>query len=144
MFKSEPTRWKTKGGIFETHQKTKLKFSIPELDTHTYVTCECHVDDSGDNSPYDMIIGRDLLRKLKLKLDFGDGLIEGGRNAPYKGCTTPMKGPGDIHINTRPTDKSEEAHEGHVVTEVTKQMTRIQDVVYEKVDTRKVVEDNKT
>ena len=143
MFKSKPTRWKTKGGIFVTHQKTKLKFSIPELDTHTYVTCECHVDDSGDNSPYDMIIGRDLLRKLKLKLDFGDGIIEGGRNGPYEGRTTPMKGPDDVPVDTRPTEETKEAYEGDVVKEATKRMTRIQDAVYEKADLRKVVTDNK-
>ena len=84
------------------------------------------------------------MKELHIKLDFGTGSIEGGRNGPYDGQSTPMKGNNDKPINSvEQTAASEEAYEGHVVTEATNRMKRILDAKYEKADLKEVINSNK-
>ena len=50
---------------------------LPELDATKNVTWNFYVDESQKNSPYDMIIGHDLLLELKLDLCLSYCTIKG-------------------------------------------------------------------
>ena len=77
------TKWVTAAGTFETSEKAKVNMQLPQLSESMTVTTEVHVADS--ISPrYDMIIGRDLMRELGIKLDFAEDQIE------YQHLTLPM------------------------------------------------------
>ena len=54
--------WTTTAGNFATFGTCKVNFKLPELDRHAHISTNVHVTNKDMN--YDMIIGRDLLRKL--------------------------------------------------------------------------------
>ena len=66
----------------------KLDFTLPALSSTDVMTCEFHVDEY-DEGRYDMVLGRDILTELGLKLKFSEHVIEAG-DGPLKGPTTPM------------------------------------------------------
>ena len=63
-----PTLWSTAGGDLTTYAKTKVEFTLPEFYENTLLVWKMHVFDQKLN--YDIIIGRDLMRELGIKLDF--------------------------------------------------------------------------
>ena len=63
---SEPTAWKTAVGYFETHEMVKTEFLIPELNDQRLISTEMH--ETQQDMPYDVIIGLDLLKELKIDI----------------------------------------------------------------------------
>ena len=59
-------------GSFTTDKVAMLHFRMPELSTSKEIKWPCHVDEhtTAENSPYDLILGLDLLTELKMVLDF--------------------------------------------------------------------------
>ena len=66
------TTWMTMAGLFTTRKVAMLHFKMPELSTSKEVKWPCHVDEHTDreSTPYDLILGVNLLTKLKMVLDF--------------------------------------------------------------------------
>ena len=63
---SEPTAWKTAVGYFETHEMVKTEFLIAELNDQRLIRTEMH--ETQQDMPYDVIIGLDLLKELKIDI----------------------------------------------------------------------------
>ena len=97
--KTQSVKWIIQGGDFLTTHKTNVELVLPKLDATKSVAWIFHVDDLQKNSRYDMIIGRDLLLKLKLDLCLSDYNIKGNGGA-YGGCTATMKDPSDLCDDT--------------------------------------------
>ena len=55
-------------GEFNTHASVRLKFRLPEFSPSMCIETKIHVTDQKSN--YDMILGRDVLRNLGIKLNF--------------------------------------------------------------------------
>jgi hypothetical protein len=74
------TQWKTMAGTFTTTKVAMLNFKMPELSTSKSITWPVHVDESTSRSdtPYDLILGLDLISELKLVLDFERGRMRWG------------------------------------------------------------------
>lgn len=70
----EKVQWSTPAGIMNTSVQCKALFSIPELHDNRHVTFEVHVTPTLGN--YDMILGRDFLRDMKINLKFDDETIQ--------------------------------------------------------------------
>ena len=60
-------------GTFKTQSKTSLDFSLPELNPTAVINTTVHITE--DMSNYDMKIGRVLLHKLGLILNFKDQIV---------------------------------------------------------------------
>ena len=75
--------WRTAAGTFSTRGRTKVKFKFLELREQSLIEWDMHV--TPNDMHYDMIIGRDLLTELGIKLDFDNLCIE------WKGSEVPMR-----------------------------------------------------
>ena len=71
-------RWMTKGGVFSTDARCAVPFYIADFSTQKKVTWTFHVDSSTRSTAcgYDMIIGRDLLRKLGIDIKFSSEMLK--------------------------------------------------------------------
>ena len=68
------TTWVTAAGTFKTSLKAKIKMQLPQLSDTLMISSDVHL--ANKISPrYDMIIGRDLMRELGIKLDFENDAI---------------------------------------------------------------------
>ena len=74
------TKWKTMGGTFHTSKKAILTFRIPEMSQSKEIHWPCHVDETTNRrtTPYDFIIGLDLINELQMVLDFEGKMIRWG------------------------------------------------------------------
>ena len=65
------------GGNFSTRRKGLVNFKLPEFSLSREIEWSCHIDERTDpsESPYDMIIGLDLIDELGLVIDFKDKVI---------------------------------------------------------------------
>ena len=66
------TSWITKGGNFQTSKKCKTTFILKEFFENKSIEWNLHVDSTPGLHRYDMILGRDVLSKLGIMLDFKD------------------------------------------------------------------------
>ena len=74
--KASSTEWTSANGEMTTTQKCGIQFMMPELSNSQRVTWDSvHVMPDQLKSNYDMIIGRDLLRKLGIQMSFEDDVI---------------------------------------------------------------------
>ena len=81
--KDSSTTWSTAAGTFNTSLKAKVHMQLPQLSDSLVIDTDVHL--ANKISPrYDMIIGRDLMRELGIKLDFGNDVIE------YQNLTLPF------------------------------------------------------
>ena len=60
-------QWNTQSGNITTNLKVKVDLTLPTLSATNIATWNCHVDDSAKGR-YNMILGRDILKKLVLNL----------------------------------------------------------------------------
>ena len=86
---AKPVRWQTRGGRFHTTAQCKIKFILPEFSDQKLVQWNAYVDDAVKDTSltYDMIMGRDLLGALKIKIDFIDDCVT------WQDMNVPMKNP---------------------------------------------------
>ena len=61
-------QWNTAAGKISTNYTAKILFNLPEFNETKVIQCHAHVFDTKLN--YDMIIGRDLMSILGIKMDF--------------------------------------------------------------------------
>ena len=73
--------------ILHTQGVCKVKFTMPEFHDKSIIEYNVHVTDK--ESRYDMIIGRDLIKALKLKLDFDNDIIIWNNNSVCLLYTSP-------------------------------------------------------
>jgi Retroviral aspartyl protease len=86
------TTWSTMNGQFTTDKTGIVTFLLPECNLKKQITWEFHIDDrSNPSDTYGMIIGRDLLRKLGIILNFNDKTVTWDTN------TIPMKDRGSLN-----------------------------------------------
>ena len=124
--------WKTCGSsTYLTETKTKLKFQLPEFTTTRNIQWEFYgTKNSKSLNGYDCIIGRDMMKSLKLILNFEEGIIQ------WDSAKIPMKDYEHVRsllegeINTLYTDLPESKHVG----EMNARTNRILDANYSKSD----------
>lgn len=119
-----PTVWRTAAGNFETKKKTKIQFTLPELHENKLIEWTAHVTERPMG--YDLIIGRDLLSSLGIKIDFSKLLIE------WDGNELPMK-PIDGTI-----ENSYHIQEATAAEESFERIKRILDAKYEPANLEKI------
>ena len=66
-------------GVFSTQGVCKVQFTMPEFHDKSIIEYYVHVADK--ESRYNMIIGRDLIKAFKLKLDFDHDTIIWNKNS---------------------------------------------------------------
>jgi predicted aspartyl protease len=62
-------RWTTAAGQMTTNKKVKIHFNLPEFYENKIIEWEAHVLE-GNQSNYDMILGRDILKELGMDINF--------------------------------------------------------------------------
>ena len=79
----QQTTWTTTAGNFETKGRCKIELKLPEFQPHTIINKSVHV--TKNKMRYDMIIGRDLLREMKVDINFSNQtVVWDGRSIPMK------------------------------------------------------------
>ena len=68
--KNVTNQWTTMAGTFNTNQIVNINLKLPELNSMAGIKVECHVTKNESN--YDIIIGRNVLRELGIILDFAN------------------------------------------------------------------------
>ena len=141
-FTKKVTDYEVAGGKFTTKKEVKVRFSLPEFCDSKIITGRFKIDsDSTDKGlGYDMIVGRDLLFKLGVELNFKDEVIS------WDSMSCPMK---DYHSNEdkpKPSRKELKAiltprDEPKSTQEATTRAMRILDSKYEKADLRQIAAD---
>jgi len=82
--KESTATWNTAAGPVTTSERCKVLFSLPEFFPSKVIEWEMHVG-TLENVHYDMIIGNDLLERLKVDLKYSTATIE------WDGAEIPMK-----------------------------------------------------
>ena len=112
-------------GLFAMMYKTEVNLKLPELFHTAHISAPFHV--TKQDSTYDLIFGRDLLRELNIVLNFSNNTVE---------CN-------NIHINMKPRHCTPETNfaiqESKSVQNATMRMKKILDAKYEKADLKQIV-----
>ena len=124
--------WSTCGSSnYTTSTKSIIEFQLPEFTTTRKVKWEFfHTTSSKTLNGYDCIIGRDLLKELKINIRFEEGIIQ------WDHVKVPMKDYEHVRsvlageVNTLYTDLPESDH----IKDMNQRTNRILDANYEKAD----------
>ena len=112
-------------GQFRTQARVKLDFTLPELSPTAKCTTKFYVTTQKSN--YDIILGRDTLRKLGIKIDFQNNTVVYG----------------DSEIDMKPISCTRNKHyninESGATKVETKRLKRILDAKYKKANLKKIV-----
>ena len=73
------TTWNTAGDPLITNKKAKIRFQLPQISSSMTINSEEHLA-TNISTRYDIIIGRDLMRELGIKLNFDSDTIELGED----------------------------------------------------------------
>ena len=129
-----PTEWATAAGTFRTDKRATCQFMLPQLSDTMVV--ESNIRLAQKISPrYDMIIGRDLLRELQIKLNFESDTID------YQHISIPMSDVDDL-------DKIKEMHfatgiaEPASAAEAVERVSKILDAKYAPVTPEQILENS--
>ena len=111
-------------GAFATSYETEVSLKLPELYHTAHISVPCHV--TKQNSNYDIIFGRDILRELKIILDFNQNTVQ------REEITIPMK----------PRDCTQETHfaisDSKNVAQATRRIKKILDAKYQKANLKEI------
>ena len=115
--KTDSTKWTTSSGSFHTTQKVEVNIALPELSNNRTICAHVHV--APKLNEFDMIIGRDLLSKLGITLNFKESSIQWD----------------DIEIPMKPEDATAQKHfhiaDSPTLDAATERIKHILDAKYE-------------
>ena len=83
--KDSTTTWNTAGGPLVTNKRAKVRFNLPQISNSMTVEADVHLANEISHR-YDLIIGRDLMRELGIKLNFESDTIEVGDDVQIPMC----------------------------------------------------------
>ena len=129
--KSKPVSFSTPGSTFTTNKTTKVVFTLPEFTETRQITGNFHVLPENSKLPYDFIIGRDLMRALKIDVLYSEGVVI------WDDLRLPMQ-----EVKNKIIDFNallEDASESDAVKQQMSRLTQILDANYEKPDLEKEV-----
>jgi len=119
--------WNPTAGEMKTSQKVKAQFAVPELHDDRLTEWNMHVTESSE--PCDVIIGRDILKFLKIDLRFSVEIIKwDGAEMPFKEGDASTK---EVHC---PADSNPAEDAAHGVK-------KILDAKCDKADIEKICEE---
>ena len=72
MQKDTTTNWIMKGGNFQTSKKCKTTFILKDFYENKSIEWNLYVDSTPSPHRYDMMIGHNVMSKLRIMLDFKD------------------------------------------------------------------------
>ena len=135
-YKHERTKWQTMGGNFHTRRKALISFKLIEFSNNKMINWTAHVDETTDPSKakYDLIIGSDLMSKLKIDLLYSQQQIV------WDEVSIPMKNRGTISDHNITHDIYELSKESTVIQMSKERHNKIVQAMYGKVDIRKHVQ----
>ena len=122
---SQQTRWTTAAGSFTTASKAAIDFLMPEFHESRLISYKVSLIE-GD-CPYDMILGRDLLEKLKINLKFDT------QSVMWDEVEVPMK-PNDATISDAYVTQDSES-----MLDATERIKKILDAKYEPTTVAEIV-----
>ena len=121
-----PTTFSTPHSKFQMNLMSEMQFNMPEFSESKQVQWKFHVLPEKTSLPYDMIIGRDLMRKLKMDVLYSNEAIV------WDGLRLPMQ---EVKNNFMDFNAIiEDTTESDSVKEQMNRMNRILDANYEKPD----------
>ena len=128
---AKETIWNTKGGVFTTRSECDTTFTLPNFTSSREIQHRCAVDEA-NLGPYDMIIGRDLLKKLGMDILFSTGHLR------WDGITIPMQ-PCDSNAIASQESEAVLQQLEEMENEELMEATKVLDAKYEKADIDKEV-----
>ena len=123
--KETDTEWTTAAGTMITDLKTKLQFKLIEFDQDSVIEWKIHV--TKQKMSYDLIIGRDLMKELGIKIDFETDTVH------WNHAVVPMKSVNATFATSYHVKDSD------AVADTTNRIQRILDAKYEPADTDKII-----
>ena len=131
------TSWITKGGNFRTSKKCKTTFILKEFFENKSIEWNLYVDSTPGLHQYDMILGPNVLSKLRIMLDFKD------QTMTWDDSTIRMKDPESLADLLDPINDffwSNDHYETEVLQEASARLQKILDVKYALADLNTVVQ----
>ena len=81
---TQSQKWNTKGGDFVTNKKCKINLTLPAFHPKRMIDWECYVDESEQQSRYDLILGKDFL------VEIGIDIINSKKVMEWDGAIVPL------------------------------------------------------
>ncbi|MGH3053717.1 MAG: retropepsin-like aspartic protease, partial [Gaiellaceae bacterium] len=132
----QPLEWTTKAGSIMTNQICTAAINLPEFNSSKKIVWEFHIHDADPKTQrYDVIIGRDLMHELGIKLDFEKCVIG------WDGAEIAMREYRPFYTNDQAERELEESFASDHVSSTTERVMKILDANYQKADLKKLAND---